>query len=300
MTISIIIATFNGAGKISNLLEGLLHQSTTEFELIIVVDGSTDNTPEVIEQYKNYFHRVKLIIQENGGRSVSRNKGAMGATGELLIFYDDDMIPANDSVKRHLDFHNHYNGIISGNPIELEDSSKTDIQNYKAWLTKKWTRKYIAEITQLSRENLFFTAANSSARRETFMLLGGFDERITDAEDFDLAYRALTANIPVYFDRDNKSVHQEYITCVSYILRLRAYGTAHNKLKLFYPERISPVKNNESNFLKRVLYRVFAFSFWPRFIDRQIVQKFLPKIVRFKFYDVVIESLASRHPSVKI
>ncbi|MEJ0054755.1 MAG: glycosyltransferase family A protein [Bacteroidota bacterium] len=128
MNISIIVATFNGAGKIQGLLDALLCQSKPDFELIVVVDGSMDNTPEVIEAYREKFSCLKLVIQPNKGRAGARNRGVEDATGDLLVFYDDDMIPGSDSVLRHLNFHNQYTGLVSGNPIELEDSSKTDIR----------------------------------------------------------------------------------------------------------------------------------------------------------------------------
>ncbi|MEJ0054756.1 MAG: hypothetical protein WDN75_03380 [Bacteroidota bacterium] len=155
-------------------------------------------------------------------------------------------------------------------------------------------------ITRLEKENLFYTAANSSLRTETFKALGGFDARLNDAEDFDLAYRALSAKMPVFFDKENEAVHHELITCVSYIRRLREYNEAHGKLRTFYPDRENGPRINKINPVKKVMYKFFAASLWPGLIDKQFFKKILPRTVRYKFYDLVIESLTSQYPAVKV
>jgi glycosyltransferase involved in cell wall biosynthesis len=300
MSISIIVSTYNGAGKIVNLLRSLTQQSYRDFELVIVVDGSLDNTEEVVKQYEGHFSEFKLIVQANKGRSAVRNRGVKEASGEVLIFYDDDMVPEEESIQKHINFHLNNKGILSGNSVELEDKTKTDIQNYKAFLTKKWTEKYGDGYTQLDKENLFYTAANCSMKRNTFESLNGFDERLTDAEDYDLGYRALRMNIPVYFDKGNKAIHQEAITCASYIRRLRTYNKAHIKLKEFYPERLTISKTTDPNKGKRLIYWILASSFWVKLIDMGLMRWIMPQHLRYKFYDGVIESLAIRFPLTRL
>jgi glycosyltransferase involved in cell wall biosynthesis len=102
---SIIIPTHNGAGKIHNLLDALLNQSCRDVEIIVVNDGSTDDTGNVLKAFQKAFEHFKIVSQKNAGRSVARNNGARESTSELLIFYDDDMIPFPDSIQKHLDFH---------------------------------------------------------------------------------------------------------------------------------------------------------------------------------------------------
>ncbi|MFZ6012194.1 MAG: glycosyltransferase [Bacteroidota bacterium] len=295
---SVIIATYNGACKIGSLLNSLLSQLDATTEIIVVVDGSTDDTLEVLKPFEKKISSLKVIAQENQGRARARNRGVQLSTGNLYIFYDDDMTPAINSVARHRSFHESRSGIVSGYSVEPMRDTKTDIQNYKASLTVKWTDKYAEGLTLLSYDNLFFSAANSSCTKQIFEKLNGFDERITDAEDHDLAYRALQNGIHVYFDKGNTAIHDDPITARKYIDRLRAYARAHDKLRSFYPDRYA--RQVKRGFLKRSLYRLFALSFLPAMIDRETLVGILPKSLRYKFYDIVIQALAVEYPDIKL
>ncbi|NJL14020.1 MAG: glycosyltransferase family 2 protein [Microscillaceae bacterium] len=84
---SILIPTYNGAHKLVNLLEALTLQTDTDFETIILVDGSTDNTLELLQQNTWSLSALKVIPQANGGRALSRNRAAQAAEGNLLLFW---------------------------------------------------------------------------------------------------------------------------------------------------------------------------------------------------------------------
>lgn len=296
---SIIIPTYNGAGKISRVLNFLLKQPVQNIEIIVVVDGSTDNTEQVLASYVDRFSHMKIIRQKNLGRSVVRNNGAMQASGEILIFYDDDMEPFGDSVERHLDFHARHSGLLSGNVIQGVGSHKSELQCYKAWIEKTWIRKYPDGITRIAPDNLFFTAANCSIPKHLFWELKGFDTRLADAEDYDIAYRALERSIGVYFDKTNRAVHHEEITCVGYIYRLRAYSEAHHKLDLVYDSGRHKEKK-ERSLAKRFIYRCFAHLLWPRLIDRGFFIFLFPKLLRYRLYSVVIHALAIEYSTVRL
>ena len=178
---SVIIPSYNGAGKIPGLLEALACQTIMEFEVVLVIDGSTDNTAQVAERYGGRFRRLVVISRENGGRAMARNTGASQATAGLLIFYDDDMVPYSDSVEKHIIFHCNHEGIVCGHPFETTEPHHTDIQNYKAWLTHKWTGRYSDGITTMNTDDLFFTASNCSITKAIFNTLKGFDDNLSVA-----------------------------------------------------------------------------------------------------------------------
>jgi glycosyltransferase involved in cell wall biosynthesis len=88
--VSIIIPTFNGASRISNCLDALLKQTAERnVEILVVNDGSTDNTVEVVTRYSG----IRLISQSNAGPAAARNRGASESRGTIILFTDDDCVP---------------------------------------------------------------------------------------------------------------------------------------------------------------------------------------------------------------
>ena len=87
---SIIIPTFNRAQMLPKTIESLINQTFSDWELIIVDDGSTDNTKEIVASYIGKDSRIKYIYQENAERSVARNNGIENAKGEYICFLDSD------------------------------------------------------------------------------------------------------------------------------------------------------------------------------------------------------------------
>lgn len=88
MKFSIIIPTFNRATFLPRAIESVLAQTYTDWELIIVDDGSTDNTKDVVSKYED--NRIRYIYQQNAERSAARNNGIAKATGDYVCFLDSD------------------------------------------------------------------------------------------------------------------------------------------------------------------------------------------------------------------
>ncbi|WP_242219276.1 glycosyltransferase [Bacillus cereus group sp. BfR-BA-01380] len=88
--VSVIIPVYNAGKYITQCVESLLNQTLEQCEFIFINDGSTDNSREVIERYKELDSRIILINQENQGVSIARNKGLCLATGEYVGFVDAD------------------------------------------------------------------------------------------------------------------------------------------------------------------------------------------------------------------
>ena len=94
MKVSVILCAYNEEKYISKAIESILNQTLTDFELIIVNDGSTDNTLNIINSFKD--NRIRLINQENIGLGASRNKAMKIASGEYVTFLDaDDWFSSN-------------------------------------------------------------------------------------------------------------------------------------------------------------------------------------------------------------
>lgn len=88
--ISVIIPAYNVAGYIEHCLESILAQTFEEYEVIVVDDGSTDATPEIIDRFTEKDARIHAIHKVNEGVSIARNTGILQAKGKYILFFDGD------------------------------------------------------------------------------------------------------------------------------------------------------------------------------------------------------------------
>lgn len=98
--ISVIIPVYNSESYLNECIDSLLNQSYSDFEVIIIDDGSTDHSYEIIDMYRRRDNRIKLIRQDNQGAAVARNKGLDQATGSLITFIDSDDFIREDTFEK--------------------------------------------------------------------------------------------------------------------------------------------------------------------------------------------------------
>lgn len=103
MLLSIIIPAYNAESTIIRCLESLIAQTLTDYEIIVVNDGSSDKTGFIIDNYSQRYRNIKTIHRKNGGQSQARNSGIKTAQGKYIAFVDaDDMIEFPDLYARNL------------------------------------------------------------------------------------------------------------------------------------------------------------------------------------------------------
>ena len=118
--ITVIINVYNGEKFISKCLESIINQTYKNLEILIINDGSIDNTLKICENYKD--ERIRIINQENMGLSLSRNVGIDNAKGEYLYFVDSDDFVENDTIEYLYKLCKKYNTLISTcNPLIIFD-----------------------------------------------------------------------------------------------------------------------------------------------------------------------------------
>ena len=129
MKFSIIIPTYNRAFFLPKAIESVLSQTFTDWELIVVDDGSTDNTRDIVAQYTD--SRIRYIYQTNAERCAARNNGISHASGEYVCFLDSDDIYTNDHLLKISEIINANKGeslfIISS--MMVEDSKGERLSN---------------------------------------------------------------------------------------------------------------------------------------------------------------------------
>ena len=304
MKTSIIIITYNGSLRIPRLLKSLSLLDENVFEVIIVNDGSTDNTVENIKQLKLPFPYT-ILSQDNMGRAASKNNGAKRAVNELLWFIDDDMRMAPGALTAHLMHHSRLPDSISvGTQIEDAALMKSDIQQYKCAISNVWKKQIETAANPLSADDLYMTSANVSMTREVFDRLGGFDKRLLDAEDLDLVYRALMAGVQVYYNPAALGYHLDLITCKSYIKRNRQYMTGYGILRELKPHYLEINKRMHLSTVtpgKKFILSVISRPFFVWLIDHfNIFRLILPVRMRYRFYELLIFGLGRVFPDRKI
>ncbi len=302
ISVSVIVPSYNGAQKLPHILEALENQTIQEFEAIVVIDGSTDDTSQVIQSRDWALQGLQVIYRENGGRSVARNTGATAAKGDLLIFFDDDMRPAPDCVALHLAHLASYpDSILVGSQLEDLDKVTTDFQLFKAKLSRSWAP--FEKFGKVSPNQPFITAANFSIPKTLFQVLAGFDERLTDAEDFDLAVKATINQTSIFYNHEAVAWHDDFVTCRSLIQRYRQYKASHQTLLRLNPEvyqKFNQYAPAPIGRFKRLIYQAFAQKFWVWSIDKYNWLRILPVKIRYKIYDVVVTGYSTHFSSKKL
>jgi glycosyltransferase involved in cell wall biosynthesis len=180
-TASIIIPTFNGASRIGNCLDSLVRQMTShDVEILVVDDGSTDNTANVVRGYPS----VRLITQTNAGPASARNRGALEAQGDILLFTDDDCVPMPDWLDAMLD---------PFKDIEVVGAKGVYRTHQKSLAARfvqiEYEDKYrlMAGLAGID----FIDTYSAGFRRDRFLEMSGYDTSfpVACAEDIELSYR---------------------------------------------------------------------------------------------------------------
>lgn len=138
--VSVIVAAYNIEKYIARCLDSILNQTYKNLEIIVVNDGSSDNTGEIVDKYSKKDTRIKVIYKENGGVSSARNKGLDIATGHYIGFVDgDDIIEpdmyeilVNNAIKYNADISHCGYKVLEGDKETLfYDSRKVIVQDRK-------------------------------------------------------------------------------------------------------------------------------------------------------------------------
>ncbi len=197
---SIIIPTHNNASTLVEVLLALQPRVLAEpkLEIIVVNDGSTDETETLLESL-NLPPSYHILHQANGGAAVARNQGAAISKGRILIFLDSDVVPDRDLVHSHMEFHRqHSNALVVG---QTRSVSAGDCPIFHQVMGQELYAFCLGEeATELHFRD--FVSRNLSMPKAIFTGLGGFDNEYPNSgfEDTDLAIRALQAGYRLWYN----------------------------------------------------------------------------------------------------
>jgi glycosyltransferase involved in cell wall biosynthesis len=185
-TVSVLMPVYNTEGYVAEAVESILNQTFTDFEFIIINDGSTDDSLKILQHYAQRDSRICLISRENKGISFTRNQLVEISKGKYLAWMDSDDISMPNRLELMVSW-------LDSNPDHIAIGCQTIVIDTEGSTLCNWNYpihhneidlKHISGIGSLA---MFF--ASSMILRSAVVSIGKFDEKLTTAEDLDLLLR---------------------------------------------------------------------------------------------------------------
>ena len=222
--VSIVIPTYNSSQYISEALDSVLAQTYKDYEIIVVDDGSTDDT---IQALQPYMSRIKYIYKENGGPGSARNVGIRNAQGEYIAFLDSDDLWLPEKLEKQVRYLERYPEIslVFTDCLRLEENS----------LRRSKRRKFISDdmLVSIWWENLIVTST-VMVRKYCFERIGTFDESGRMAEDLEMWLRIIANGYRVSFLDEILAVYRVRLSGHRRSNVDRAYYTTRQVLEKYY------------------------------------------------------------------
>ena len=291
--VSVIIPTFNRAGYIEAAIESILEQTHPVFEIIVVDDGSTDNTKEILKKYGSI---VKYVFQENNGPASARNRGLRMAQGNYIAFLDSDdlWVPYKNTVQLRF-FSEHPDiDLVFGHMANFsseETSLEPEILNIKVYnyFKEKYTNPDRA-LDYLIIENIIPTPT-VMFKSKCLTNSGFFNENLRCAEDYDYWLRFAYYYRLGFIDRIliKRRLHGENIID-DYLLRVSSHLDVLERFSYTYPHLPRSTKCKLEKAVSQKYYQLGSYYFKLRDLEnsfRFLKQAFPHYLLNCK-YDVKI------------
>lgn len=210
-TISVVVTTYNRAAILERALAALLHQDAADpHEILVIDDGSTDATPELLRALQGGHAHLRCVAQPNQGRAMARNTGIREARGEFLCYVDSDVVVVPGFVRAHLEAHRAAAGrevFVQGMSINVDDFEH--LQEVR--------------IPPFDPSRAFFDTKNVSIRRSLLEASGGFDTGFVEYgwEDLELGTRLRRRGVGIVRSKAALGYHYHPRFTVKDLPRLR-------------------------------------------------------------------------------
>lgn len=192
--VSVVMTVLNQEKYLAEAIESILGQTYTYFELVIIDDGSSDNTPAITSKYAEKDKRIKFLKRENKGRVYSLNQGIGISNGDYIAIMDSDDISHKERLEKQVDFlEKNRNVFLVGSKIQLQFNGIDD-----EYTIKERNRVLKTSNSELDRSDIFSTLNDSFKilhptwmfRKKLYTYIGGGGYREHLCEDVDFIFRA--------------------------------------------------------------------------------------------------------------
>ncbi len=235
--ISVIIPTHNRRDRVVQLVRVLAtaEYPSAQYEVIAIANGSTDGTVEALQSLDGPVSLRVELLPPGCGAATARNRGAAMATGNVLLFIDDDIEPSAQLLALHADcFLTGVDRVLIGAPVPVRTDGPTALHEIAMW---SWWESRLAEMERpghrFAYDDLFTGVVSMPAA--LFARVGGFDEALACREDSELGARLLTAGAQFCFSRAAGGLHHDLRDPGRLAARKHAEGLADVQLARKHP-----------------------------------------------------------------
>lgn len=232
-SISVIVPTKDRAAELEDCLAALFAVDYRQegFEVIVVDDGSRDETPDVARRYPCRY----LANDRNHGQSYSRNAGARAATGEILAFIDSDCVASSKWLCELVPFFSWSSvAAVGGFVAGFYEESRLDRYEQAASPLNMGDRLIVMSDDQSMG---YVPTCNLLVRREVYLALGGLREELRVGEDVDLCWRLRAAGWRLVYSPSGTVRHRHRNHLGGMLGRRAAYGTSEAVLRALHPDK---------------------------------------------------------------
>ncbi|MCG2588330.1 glycosyltransferase [Rhodohalobacter sulfatireducens] len=238
MFYSIIIPVYNRPDEIYELLESLTKQTYTNFEVLIVEDGSEKTSKDVVDEFSNRLN-ISYYYKDNSGQGFSRNYGFERANGEYYVMFDSDCI-----IPQH--YFETVNAFLSQNPVDAwggPDRAHPSFTQLQKAINFSMTSFFTTGgIRGLKRKMGTFhpRSFNMGISREVYEKIGGY--KITRmGEDLEFSMRIIKSGFKSALIADAYVYHKRRTSLRQFFWQLHFFGRARINIRRFYPEEVKLV-----------------------------------------------------------
>jgi glycosyltransferase involved in cell wall biosynthesis len=184
--VSLVMGVFNGERFLADAVQSILDQDFSDFEFIIIDDGSTDDSATMLDNYQHLDARVKVWHEKHAGLVSSLNKGCELARGKYIARMDADDVAHRDRLSQQVAFMEaHPEVAVLGAAVEWISASGRSL-----YISKNPAKDEEIKADLIDRRRCAFWHPTIVMRREVFALTGGYRSHLLGAEDYDLWLRA--------------------------------------------------------------------------------------------------------------
>ncbi len=259
--LSVIIPTYNRAEQLEKCLRALQSQTLAQesFEVLVVDDGSSDFTPELLKKWSATWPNLQALHQKNAGQGNARNKALKEANGQIILFIGDDIFGDPDFLEKHSTFHQNHPEKLTACLGLTDWDPEQPITPFMEWLTYGGPQFAYHQLTPGQEASFWYFYTSNISLKKELLLEDSFDPDFKGYgwEDIELGYRLKQKGLKLIYTPEAHAVHDHFMEPSS--LKKRMFNVG--KSALLFQKKQPDVAVIPTGFKKIALLVVTSWPF---------------------------------------